>query len=39
MQQDESGSFDHPNLEDGHPLKPHVLYRISHEQWLKTLKP
>ncbi len=39
MQQDESGNFDHPNLDDGHPLKPHVLYRISHEQWLRTLKP
>lgn len=23
-----SGGFEHPNLEPGHPLRPHVLYRI-----------
>ncbi|MFK4086882.1 GNAT family N-acetyltransferase [Kribbella sp. NPDC020789] len=25
----QSGTFDHPRLPDGHPLRPHVLYRIS----------
>ena len=25
------GEFDHPLLENGHPLQKHVLYKISHE--------
>lgn len=25
---DPSDSFDHPNLPEGHPLRPHVLYRL-----------
>lgn len=28
MAQDEADDFDHPLLPDGHPLRPHVLYRI-----------
>lgn len=28
MTRDESSDFDHPNVEDGSPLKKHVLYRI-----------
>lgn len=28
MTRDESGDFDHPNIEDGSPLKKHILYRI-----------
>ncbi|KPB71936.1 GNAT family N-acetyltransferase [Pseudomonas cannabina] len=39
MQHDESDNFEHPDLPDGHPLKPHVLYRISREQWLNTQSP
>lgn len=27
MAYDESGDFLHPNLPEGHPLRPHVLYR------------
>lgn len=27
MVYDESGDFEHPNLAEGHPLRPHVLYR------------
>ncbi|WP_109513962.1 GNAT family N-acetyltransferase [Pseudomonas ovata] len=38
MQPDPLGDFDHPALPDGHPLKPHVLYRINREQWLSTLQ-
>lgn len=33
MWHDEAGDFDHPNVADGSPLKRHVLYRISREQW------
>ncbi len=28
MTQDVAGSFDHPNLPEGHMLRPHVLYRM-----------
>jgi len=27
--------FDHPAIEDGHPIKPHVLYRLSKDTWSK----
>lgn len=37
MQRDLQGDFEHPRLIDGHPLRPHVLYRISRAQWLQTL--
>lgn len=29
MLRDEEGDFQHPGLPEGHPLRPHVLYRIS----------
>lgn len=29
--------FDHPKLAVDHPLRRHVLYRITREQWLQTL--
>jgi len=29
MRRDPADDFDHPSLPDGHPLKPHVLYRIA----------
>jgi ribosomal-protein-alanine N-acetyltransferase len=32
MRRDPDGDFEHPSLPDGHPLRPHVLYRISSEQ-------
>ena len=28
MRRCQSGDFEHPNLDEGHPLRPHVLYRI-----------
>jgi RimJ/RimL family protein N-acetyltransferase len=28
MRRDEKGDFNHPNLEEGNPLRQHVLYRI-----------
>lgn len=33
MQRDEAGDFLHPRVPHGHPLQPHVLYRIRREQW------
>ncbi|WP_223528254.1 GNAT family N-acetyltransferase [Pseudomonas sp. GL-R-19] len=37
MHNDPADDFDHPQLEADHPLRRHVLYRISREQWLQTL--
>lgn len=31
MQEDPAGAFDHPALPEAHPLRPHVLYRLSAE--------
>jgi hypothetical protein len=28
MTRDAGGDFDHPRIEEGHPLRRHVLYRI-----------
>ncbi len=28
MTRDPADDFDHPNVPDGHRVKPHVLYRI-----------
>ena len=33
MTRDERGDFDHPAVSAGHPLRRHVLYRISADQW------
>jgi RimJ/RimL family protein N-acetyltransferase len=30
MTHDPADDFEHPNVPDGHPVKPHVLYRIRH---------
>jgi len=37
MQNNPTDDFEHPNLPAGHPLRPHVLYRINRQQWLATL--
>ncbi len=29
----DSKGFDHPALPQGHPLRPHVLYRIDKQRW------
>ena len=31
MRRDPSGDFEHPNVPEGHSLRPHVLYRISRK--------
>lgn len=33
MKRDPAEDFDHPSLADGHPLKRHVLYRLSASEW------
>lgn len=33
MRHDAREDFDHPRLEAGHPLRPHVLYRLRREDW------
>jgi len=33
MRRDASGDFEHPNVPEGHPLRPHVLYRLGREGW------
>lgn len=31
MTHDPADDFEHPKLPDGHPLRPHVLYRVSSD--------
>ena len=31
-----SDDFDHPGIPEGHPLRPHVLYRINREDWIRS---
>jgi RimJ/RimL family protein N-acetyltransferase len=33
MTRDPADDFLHPNLPEGHPLRPHVLYRLSRADW------
>ncbi len=33
MHRDPADDFDYPNLPAGHPLRLHVLYRLSRERW------
>jgi RimJ/RimL family protein N-acetyltransferase len=34
MIRDPAADFDHPNIPVGHPIRPHVLYRLSRAEWL-----
>ena len=36
MTRDPVGDFDHPNLPPGHPIRPHVLYRLRRSDWVRT---
>jgi len=38
MTTDPADDFDHPNVPEDHPLRRHVLYRITRQQWLETLR-
>lgn len=33
MEHEPADDFDHPNLEEGHRLRRHVLYRVTAPQW------
>ncbi len=33
MTRNPADDFDHPNLAAGHPLRPHVLYRLGRDGW------
>jgi RimJ/RimL family protein N-acetyltransferase len=33
MTHDSSDDFEHPRVQAGHPLRPHVLYRLSRSDW------
>jgi len=37
MVRDPSEDFDHPNLPVAHPLRRHVLYRLSKSKWAASL--
>ena len=36
MRHDRSSDFPHPNLPDGHPMRRHVLYRLSRRDWRRS---
>jgi RimJ/RimL family protein N-acetyltransferase len=36
MTRDRSGDFEHPRLPSGHPLRPHVLYRLRLSEWARS---
>lgn len=36
MTRDSADDFEHPNLPEGHPLRPHVLYRLSRTDWARA---
>jgi hypothetical protein len=33
MTRDPADDFDHPRLSEGHPLRRHLLYRLSRARW------
>jgi RimJ/RimL family protein N-acetyltransferase len=39
MQRNPADDFQHPNLPADHPLRAHVLYRITRAQWLAQKPP
>ena len=39
MRRNPDEDFDHPNVPGGHPLRPHVLYRLAAEEWRRRARP
>jgi hypothetical protein len=33
MHRDPADDFDNPNVPDGSPIRPHVLYRLGRTSW------
>jgi ribosomal-protein-alanine N-acetyltransferase len=38
MRHDPADDFDHPHLPDNHPLRRHVLYRLTVDEWVAGLQ-
>jgi RimJ/RimL family protein N-acetyltransferase len=36
MRRDPRDDFEHPGIPEGHPLRPHVLYRLGRAEWERT---
>lgn len=36
MRRDPDGDFDHPAVQPGNPVRPHVLYRLPRDVWSRT---
>jgi RimJ/RimL family protein N-acetyltransferase len=36
MHHDATDDFDNPNIAEGHPLRPHVLYRLDRGSWRRS---
>jgi RimJ/RimL family protein N-acetyltransferase len=34
MVRDRQGDFEHPHIDEGHPLRRHVLYRMTRQDWI-----
>ena len=34
-----SEDFEHPRIEPGHPLRRHVLYRLTRAEWISSQRP
>ena len=39
MRRDRHGDFEHPAVPTGHPARPHVLYRLTREEWRAGASP
>jgi ribosomal-protein-alanine N-acetyltransferase len=39
MTNDPADNFDHPLLDEDHPLRPHVLWRMTAERWRNCTRP
>src|SRR5579863_2496538 len=37
MTHDPGDDFDHPSVPEGHPLRRHVLYRLTRDEWMATI--
>ena len=39
MRTDPAENFDHPNVPEGHPVRRHVLYRLTAQEWRAGGRP
>ena len=38
MHRDPADDFLHPNIAEGHPLRPHVMYRLRRDEWRARIR-